>query len=71
MAYALGFNSRTRSSPESPDTRFWWVRSCIQGLLPMGEFEGPTLMRLHRMIHKFIINMFVRIYNFFIRVFKN
>ena len=26
-----------------PDTRFWLRRSCIQGLLPKGESEGPSL----------------------------
>jgi len=37
------FNSRTRSSPGSPDTQFWQVGSCIPGLLLMGGFEGSYL----------------------------
>lgn len=43
-----------RSSPRLPDTQFWWVGSCIHGLLLRVGSKGPCLGRFH-VIKKILI----------------
>ena len=41
-----------RSFPGLPNTRFWWVGSCIRGLLPKGGSKGHCLGEVARHIKK-------------------
>jgi hypothetical protein len=43
----LMIQSPLEASSGIPDTQFWQVGSCMQGLLPKGGFEGPCLGEVH------------------------
>ena len=52
-----GFNPHSRSFLGLPDTRFWWVGSCIQGLLPKGGSKGSYLSEIpcHQNLFYYIV----------------